>query len=190
MDPWDNHLLGGVECRKEIWYITKVQMVLLRIEERLIWTFSVILPMAAFADAIILKNHPICRQGSSNFFLIGLSFSDRGQAWRLPSEHRVFLFKAPRWGTWTATRMALPLMSLICRFHGSRRSPYRPCHRLTLMWWPPNQVVVSQQVASHVVASPQVASAVPALVSRLLHGSPLIYRWLSLLPVLIVLVYM
>ena len=139
MDPWDNHLLGGVECRKEIWYITKVQMVLLRIEERLIWTFSVILPMAAFADAIILKNHPICRQGSSNFFLIGLSFSDRGQAWRLPSEHRVFLFKAPRWGTWTATRMALPLMSLICRFHGSRRSPYRPCHRLTLMWWPPDR---------------------------------------------------
>jgi len=87
MDPCDNHLLSGMECRKEIWYITKVQMVLLRIEERLIWTFSVILPMAAFADAIILKlyikpapltpltaNHLICRQGLIKLLLDRLIF--------------------------------------------------------------------------------------------------------------------
>src|SRR6202041_1367868 len=80
--------------------------------------------------------HP---RASSNFFLIGLSFSDRGQAWRLPSN----IFKAPRWGTWTATRMALPLMSLICRFHGSRR-----------------------QVDSHVVASQQVTFQVVVYLSK------------------------
>src|ERR1700727_271007 len=89
------NIFRGMECRKEIWDITKVQIVLLRIEERLIWTFSVILPMAAFADAITLKlyikpasltpltaNHLICRQGLIKLLL---DFSDRGQAWRLPS---------------------------------------------------------------------------------------------------------
>jgi hypothetical protein len=115
MDPWDNHLLGGMECRKEIWYITKVQMVLLRIEERLIWTFSVILPVAVLADAIILKHYikpvPLTPLATNRPFLMGLSFSDRGQAWRLPSNIGSSSSKLLAGGTWTATRTALPYRS-------------------------------------------------------------------------------